>query len=343
MAVAKLPYTYVVKGIYWRFRRGGVNCPLPGQPGEAAFHAAYAEKMAAAERRPPAIDKQSFRWLIKQYRTSVEFRALADPTQLDYGKTLDLLEADDLADQPFRYITRAMVKAVRDDYAAHPRKAHKIKQMVSAIYGWADQAAHVPEKFNPAAGLKKLKTKGGEQEIVVWSDHEIALFLQHVEPRMRTPVMLALYTGQRLSDVVAMTWTLYQGDMIRVRQSKTRAMLDIPCHSLLRAHLEAIRPKGRKIVPLPGKDFICIREGTEAWSANNFGSAMSRAVRATPGMPHNRSMHGLRYAAGSTMEEAGCSVAEIESILGHQTFKMALKYASQRLRAKAALAKMEAV
>ena len=52
-------------------------------------------------------------------------------------------------------------------------------------------------------------------------------------------------------------------------------------------------------------------------------------------------MHGLRYAAGSKMEEAGCTVAEIESVLGHQTFKMALKYASQRLRAKAAIEKME--
>jgi integrase len=337
----ELPYTYVVKGKYWRFRRGGLNCPLPGQPGDAAFHAAYAEKMGSFEKAKKPTDRNSYKWLSQRYRQSAEFRALADATQLDYSKTLDLLE-EELGESPYRYITRAMVKAVRDDYADHPRKAHKIKQMVSALYGWADQEQLVPEKFNPAAGLKKLKTKGGEQEIVVWSDHEIALFLQHVEPRMKTPVILALYTGQRLSDVVAMTWTLYQGDMIRVRQSKTRAMLDIPCHSLLRAHLDSIKPKGRKIVPLPGKDFICIREGAEAWSANNFGSAMSRAVRATPGMPHNRSMHGLRYAAGSTMEEAGCTVAEIESILGHQTFKMALKYASQRLRAKAALAKVEA-
>jgi len=42
------------------------------------------------------------------------------------------------------------------------------------------------------------------------------------------------------------------------------------------------------------------------------------------------------------MEEAGCGVAEIEAVLGHRTFRMALKYASQRLRAKAAIAKVEA-
>ncbi|WP_170112613.1 MULTISPECIES: hypothetical protein [Sphingomonas] len=43
------------------------------------------------------------------------------------------------------------------------------------------------------------------------------------------------------------------------------------------------------------------------------------------------------------MEEAGCTIAEIETVLGHQTFKMALIYAPQRLRARAAIAKMEAM
>ena len=77
------------------------------------------------------------------------------------------------------------------------------------------------------------------------------------------------------------------------------------------------------------------------FNANNLGSAIYRAIQRTPGMPTDRSLHGLRYAAGSTMQEAGCNVAEIEAVLGHRTFRMALKYASQRLRARAAIAKME--
>jgi hypothetical protein len=58
--------------------------------------------------------------------------------------------------------------------------------------------------------------------------------------------------------------------------------------------------------------------------------------------PVDRSIHGLRYMAGADLEEAGCTVAEIEAVLGHHTFKMAMKYASQRLRARAANAKREA-
>ena len=87
---------------------------------------------------------------------------------------------------------------------------------------------------------------------------------------------------------------------------------------------------------------ICTTEAGKAFTPNGLSGAIRRRVESIDAMPNNRSMHGLRYAAGSRMEEAGCTVAEIESVLGHQTFKMALKYASQRLRAAAAMAKMEA-
>jgi hypothetical protein len=35
--------------------------------------------------------------------------------------------------------------------------------MASRLYSWADEGELVPEGFNPAAGVKRLKRKGGEQ------------------------------------------------------------------------------------------------------------------------------------------------------------------------------------
>jgi integrase len=58
-------------------------------------------------------------------------------------------------------------------------------------------------------------------------------------------VLFALYTGQRREDLVAMTWQQFQGDLIRVNTSKTRELLEIPCHPILRAHLEALRKSGQ--------------------------------------------------------------------------------------------------
>lgn len=239
-------------------------------------------------------------------------------------------------DEPFALITRGMIKAVRDSYARQTRKAHKIKQMTSRLYSWADENELVPEGFNPATRIKRLKRKGGDQEYVVWSSHEIELFLAQAPEHVCTPVLLALYTGQRANDVARMLWPQWQGDYIRVRQAKTGAMLDIACHQRLRSHLEELKAKRRAL-----EGTICLTVRGNSFNANNLGSAIYRAIQNIPAMPKNRSLHGLRYAAGSAMEEAGCTIAEIEAVLGHRTLRMALKYASQRLRSRSAIAKVE--
>lgn len=336
-------YTYLAKGKYWRFRHkltGDVALPhvrglhWSKQPERAEFLQRYAELFEVVEKRgsagPPA--RSSFAWLVQQYRRSPEFAGLADATQLDYGRTLDLI-VEELGEVRFAVATRNILREVRDGHASTVRKAHKIKQMLSRLYSWADEQDLVPAGFNPAKGIKRLKRKGGDREIVVWSDAEVELFLAGAPQHLVTPVLVALYTGQRREDVVKMTWQQFQGDVIRVRQSKTTALLDIACHGALRRHLEAIPRVG--VV-------ICTTAEGKAYTPNGLSGQVRRRVESIDGMPNNRSMHGLRYAAGSRMEEAGCTVAEIESVLGHQTFKMALKYASQRLRAKAAMAKMEA-
>lgn len=280
--------------------------------------------------------------MVKRYSASAEYRSLSDATQLDYSKTLDLIAAE-LGSEPYRLITRFMVKTLRDEHAATPRKAHKIKQMASRLYSWADENDLVPEGFNPAKSIKRINPKGGAKEYVCWSSFEFDAFYPLAIRSMKTAVMLARYTGQRAEDIVTMTWADFQGDMIRVRQSKTRTPLDIPCHSALRVYLDGLkrdldREKGRGIL-------ILTSTAGAPYNANSLSSAIGREVRkvaAKTEFPIERSIHGLRYMAGSDMDEAGCSVAEIESILGHQTFKMALKYASQRLRARAATAKREA-
>jgi hypothetical protein len=144
--------------VYFRTKETG-HIRLRGAPGSSEFHAAYSEALALRERiragdTLSARDPASLAWLVDRYLTSVEFKALADPTQADYSRTCATL-AGQLGDQPFRFITRAMIKAVRDDLGATPRKANKLQQMASSLYSWAQQASLVPDGCNPARGLKR--------------------------------------------------------------------------------------------------------------------------------------------------------------------------------------------
>lgn len=341
MVKTDLKYTYIAKGRYWRFRHPKTgDCALPGAPGDAAFHEKYGQLVAAVQAAPKAAVKTSFDYLIDRYLKSAEYRALSDATQLDYGKTCAILK-DKLGKWPFALTTRNMIKAVRDHFADTPRKAHKIKQMVSCLYSWADDNDLVPAGFNPAKDLKKLKRKGGAREYTVWSEAEFQTFMDEAIPSMRTAAMMARYTGQRVQDVVKATWQDFQGTEIRVRQAKTGAPLIIACHSRLRDYLNDLK---RQLDADKKRGVMILTSATgAAYNANSLSSAINREVNRIKAMPTDRSLHGLRYMAGSDMEEAGCTVAEIQSVLGHQAFQMTMKYASQRLRAKAAAEKREAV
>jgi integrase len=93
------------------------------------------------------------------------------------------------------------------------------------------------------------------------------------------------------------------------------------------------------VVSLAGA--ICLGRNGQPWSVNAMSGAVRRQVEKHPRVPDNRSMHGLRYAAAARMEEGGATVAAIEAVLGHRTFKMALKYASARKRAAEGVAAMK--
>lgn len=333
MPVARIPFTFVVRisgRNYWRFRRGKLRDALPGQPGESLFHSRYSELLAASNVASRVPDHGTFEWLINRYRKSVELAALSDPTQLDYDRTLTLLDKE-LGDQPYAYTTRPMIRAVQENYASTPRKMHKIKQMLSVLYTWADDHNHVPPGFNPTKGIKKPRTKGGVKEYEGWSDFEIAAYLAVAPEYAQTPVLIALYTGQRRQDVVAMTWKQLQGDSVRVRQSKTKTLLTIKLHPKLHQHLSGLKRRGVQ---------ICTNaQGLPYPSVNSLSGVVRRIVEACPDMPNNRSMHGLKYAAGAVMEEAGCTIGEIEAVLGNRAATMAMKYSTQRVRARSAIDK----
>jgi integrase len=343
MVRTTLPYVYAVRRklasgkwkLYYRFRRGKVDSGLPSCPGDKAFHDAYADQLALFDRiegEKVQAPRQSFAWLCDAYLASAEFEALAPRTQDDYRQTIENRLRPVLGPERFDCITRPVIKALRDGLRSQPRTAHKIKQTVSRLYSWADENDLVTPGFNPAQGVKKLKAK--VKPITIWSDEECALFLARCDRSMETAVLLALYTGQRREDLVLMDWSDFQGAMIRVKQNKTGEPLDIPTHPVLKAHLDGLERRrfGGKI--LRGQDGM-------ATNANALSAALYRAIAAIPEMPH-RSWHGLRYACAGRLEAAGCTITQISSIIGHRTYQMAMKYASQRSEAQAAQRKLGA-
>ncbi|WP_239029736.1 tyrosine-type recombinase/integrase [Novacetimonas pomaceti] len=183
---------------------------------------------------------------------------------------------------------------------------------------------------NPALRPKRLKTGPGYR---AWTRDEIQTFLR-AKPQFRLPLLLALGTGQRGIDQIAMTWDAFDGDVIEVVQEKTGAKVWIPCHPELKAALDrelTLRTARTILTPTAGK----------AWELSSFQTAVSKAIRSA-GL-RGIVWHGLRATAASWLAEMGCTEREIMSITGHTSaasVSVYVRHAEQKTRAVNAIAKL---
>jgi integrase len=70
------------------------------------------------------------------------------------------------------------------------------------------------------------------------------ILIHCLSPSKNFGLWLALYTGQRQGDLLALTWSAYDGQVITLRQSKTGTKVSIPVTRKLHTILETDRRAG---------------------------------------------------------------------------------------------------
>ncbi len=272
------------------------------------------------------------RALVRAYEASPEFAAKAKATREQY--LIYLRAWLDYPDALVSSIKRRDVMEARDAIAKTRGQgaAHAFVRVAGSLFRWALDRDWIDA--NPAAGIRRLPGGGN---LPAWSDEQIDHALAHLREDLRRVVVLGLYTGQRRGDLIAMTWAAYDGQNIRLRQSKTGESLIIPVHPVLRAELEAW--KAERV----GVQILTTRK-TGAWRTGNFLShEMAKGLQEI-GLPAGLNVHGLRHAAGRRLAEAGCSVHEIQSITGHRTLAMGELYTksvNQKRLAESAVSRLQ--
>ena len=229
------------------------------------------------------------------------------------------------------FCSGAYILALRDHYQTTPATANAIVQTLSALIVWAIPRGHRPD--NPCYHIKKLKTGAGWSP---WPWEMIELVEQHAPRWMWHAAALALYTGQREADVLAMSWTQAKGGMITLRQQKTGRALVIPAHQRLLAVLATIP---RQTVQ------ILVSSRGEPWTPGGFRSSWLANLKGplAPIREGGFVFHGLRKSAVVTLLEAGCTDAEVAAITGQsrQMIEHYSRQVNQRKLAAAAILKWE--
>jgi hypothetical protein len=107
-----------------------------------------------------------------------------------------------------------------------------------------------------------------------------------------------------------MTWQQWQGDEVRARTSKTQALIDMPCHPVLKAHLEDC-PSARRQGGQPTGAICVTGDGTPWPSDNALSGRCGGWSRPTRGCPTTARCTAALRRRGADGARAGRAMAAI--------------------------------
>jgi integrase len=268
-------------------------------------------------------------WLRRIYLESPDFAALAPSSQKYYRILLNYL--DGIRHMPVPEVELGHIAHIRDKLAVdRPGMANLFVGVCSALFKWAKLRGHRKGE-NPAHGIPKLEL--GERG--AWPEWALLKAESEMQGPTRLAFMLALHTGQRQGDVIAMTWSQYDGAGIALRQGKTAVDLYIPATPALKVTLDDAREARTAVQIVAGPK--------GAYSLQGFRYAWDCEMKRIGLHGKGLLFHGLRHTAATRLAEAGCSEREIMAITGHKSAATVSRYvrlANQRKMASSAIVKL---
>jgi len=164
---------------------------------------------------------------------------------------------------------------------------------------------------------------------------EIEAVVDVADAEWRSLIFFAFYTGQRLSDLAALTWNnvdLERGE-VRLITGKTGRRMIIPIAPALRVHIESmatsqdskspLHPRASRILAQRGNSSMLSRQFAELLAqaglrekTTHVGRGKTRSVRREV---NALSFHSLRRTATTLLHEAGVAAAVAQALIGHDS------------------------
>ncbi len=282
----------------------------------------------APRRRPPQGPRrhpQSVAALWAMYTASPRFQKLAPQTQADYRSKAKLF-LEPFGDEAVRALSKAHVygwwESLLAERGQHPM-ANGAVAVLRALLSYGELKGWLPDNGNPA---RHLGIEGVTPRCVVWTPDEVAALVTTADamglPTVADAVVIALHTGQRQGDVLALELGAMINGRLVFRQMKTGARVAVPPTPALEQRLAMIRARRTSgaVVDLASARRVVLTEDGRAYDRSSFGKAWRRVREAVAEtMPDAADKHflDLRDTAVTRLALAGCTVPEIRAITGH--------------------------
>lgn len=281
---------------------------------------------------------------------SPEWRALAASSRTGYARAIEVDCREMLADPIASFEREGVAKFIGAIAEDQPGRARKILRALSSLCQWLT-ARPKAERWIDVSFTHGVRDPDAIPH-APWSDDEIALAMTRLPAHMRRVIALALWTGARTVDLVAMRWSDFdpEAGTITYRPVKTetararrererRAKRGLPplIHSAT-AHLgeEAVATLRRWKAEARSLHIVTKADGTPFRTAKHLQNAYIGA-RAHAGLRGRlRTLHGLRATALTRLAEAGLSERDMMAFSGHRDAGSLAGYISAARKAEGA-------
>jgi len=176
-------------------------------------------------------------------------------------------------------------------------------------------------KENPMKNVSRLNEP--EKGFNYLTKEQVKKLLENASPSARPILMLAVYTGMRKGEILALKWEHinFEKKIIKVEETpegsiKSKKVRYIPIHPDLLIELKKLKLKSRSEYVFPAED---------GGMRKDFRNALNYALKRA-GLPKIR-IHDLRHTFAANFIMAGGNILTLQKILGHSDLKMTMRYA----------------
>ena len=209
---------------------------------------------------------------------------------------------------------RGVFKAWRDGMAATPRKADYAWVTLAKVLAFAKDRGRIAANVCERGGRLYESTRVDK----IWTEEHLAALLAEAPTAIRQIVTMALWTGQRQGDLLALAWRNVDDRYVTLRQSKTGRLVTIPIGTELRRVLDeqtAARPRQAGPPPADSQTILVNSRGLY-WTSDGFRTSWAAAVAKAGLGSLDLHFHDLRGTEVTRLGVAGCTEAEIATITG---------------------------
>lgn len=338
----------------WRYRRSGQrDIMLPGDPHTPEFDDAY--QRAIIGRPAPVIQhpssahpkslKAAYRLLLK----TGEWKVLDERSRTRYRQTIERvlsikLGPAELGDGPVEHLRRGDVKTILGRFSDVPHMERIVLIclrkliMVALDEEWIETDPTYKIARNP-------KTDGHK----AWPADVMAKYEGKwpIGTRQRTAYALALWLGNRVSDVTRLRWSdlttkhiVVDGEaksiegfeFVQFKGRKRGKQMFLPMTPMLE----------RELAPLSRdtKTVLMASRGNKGYTDASLSNRMTTWTEEA-GIGPGYTMHGLRKALGVKLAEADASTRQLMEMLGHSNIAYAELYSREASQVRLAVQAMD--